>query len=238
MTDDANKPNIAIAVLPERQGVASAACFWAFMKLAHHAGGHGYSLIGLPPTARVDLTRNKLAEKVLSDDFTHVLMLDCDHDHPADIVERLFRWMIQDPTRLVVSGMAYRRCAPWEPTVYSVNEKGEVFAMLEWGQGLIKADAIGTPCTLISREVFERIPAPWFAFRYENAAAGKYPGEDIYFSLKCREYGIQLWVDTTCVSPHSFEGWADDKTFRAYLEYQKSQGVPEDQALIYGGMGG
>ena len=38
---------------------------------------------------RTDLVRNKMAEHLLKSNFSHLIMLDIDHVHPMDIVQRL-----------------------------------------------------------------------------------------------------------------------------------------------------
>lgn len=207
------KPTVGVCVLLERTGVSSAACLTAFAAI----WARGPTQIWVPPM-RVDLARNKAVEAFLKSDCTHLLMLDCDHRHPADVVERLTRWMVRDPAKQIISGLSFRRGPPYDPTVYRVDEDGTVNAFLSWEPGLVRADIVGGPCLLVSRDVYETIPAPWFAFRYENAEMGLYPGEDIYFSLKCGEYNFPIYVDTTCVSPHATEAWVDEKMYRAYIE--------------------
>lgn len=197
----------------------------------------GWPQIWVPP-CRVDLARNKAAKALLDSDLTHLLMLDCDHRHPADIVQRLARWVVRDPSRLVVSGMAFRRCPPFDPTVYMADmETGEVHQFAEWRKGLMRVDLIGTPCVLINREVFERIPPPWFAFDYTHAGDDKYPGEDIYFSLRCKEAGIDIWVDTTTISPHAMESWVTDQTYKTYLAAHAEE-ADREAIKTYADLGG
>ena len=45
---------------------------------------------------RTDLARNKAAAMLLDSDFTHLIMLDVDHKHPPDIVQRLSQWFLRD----------------------------------------------------------------------------------------------------------------------------------------------
>ena len=57
------------------------------------------------------VVRNRAGEALLMSDFTHILMLDADHLHQVDIVQRMARRVIQDPTRQVVAGLYFNRRA-------------------------------------------------------------------------------------------------------------------------------
>jgi hypothetical protein len=213
-----DRPRVMVGVLPERNGVPSPDILFDLIAIAQR--GHPFVRI---PYTRTDLARNSLAEHLLSEErFTHVLMLDADHRHPHDIVERLSRWVIEDPSRQVVAGLAFRRGAPFDPCMYMEADNGQVYVPDEW-QGLLRVDLAGTAAMMISREVFERIPRPWFAFDYSGAAKREYPGEDMWFCRRCKEHGIPIWVDTTTVSPHLIENWVTEGTFRSYLEVAKAQ---------------
>jgi hypothetical protein len=224
-----SEPRIGICVLVERTGAASAACFRACMEIAQE----GWPQLWVPP-CHVDLARNKAARQFLDSDLTHLLFLDCDHRHPKNIVHRLARWVKRDPSLLVVSGMAFRRCPPFDPTAYMADDDGNVYQITSWQPGLMRVDLVGAPCLLVNREVFERIPAPWFAFDYSHAGEDKYPGEDIYFSLRCKEHGIDIWVDTTTVSPHAMESWVDGNTYRTHMATQPVGGKLMDYADLGG----
>lgn len=201
-----------VGLLPERNGVPSAAIFFDMIAIAQRGW----------PFIRTDygdtiVQRNKFAEHLMASDFTHLLMLDADHRHPPDIVERLTRWVKQDPTRLVVAGLCFRRGVPFDPNVFIVNgAENAIYQPAEWGRGLMQVDIAGTAEMLIAREVFERLPKPWFARDYSGAAEGKWPGEDVWFSQRCGELGVDIWVDTTTTGPHLMESWVDAQTYRTY----------------------
>ena len=147
------KVRVMVGVLPERNGVPSPDILFDLIAIAQR--GHPFVRI---PYTRTDLARNSLAEHLLSEErFTHLLMLDADHRHPHDIVERLSKWVIEDPSRQVVAGLAFRRGAPFDPCMYLEAGDGQVYVPDEW-HGLMPVDLAGTAAMLISREVFERIP--------------------------------------------------------------------------------
>lgn len=178
---------------------------------------------------RTDLVRNRAAMLLLQSDFTHVLMLDADHQHPPHVTQLLARWVLDDPTRLVVGGLNFRRGEPYDPCAYLRGEDGLLYPPSEWQRGLVEVDAIGTGSLLIAREAFERIEPPWFFNDYSMVMEDRWPGEDIGFSKKCNEAGIKLWVDTTTTSPHMIDAVVDESSYRDYLADHQHVEVPVEQ---------
>jgi hypothetical protein len=60
---------------------------------------------------------------------------------------------------------------------------------------------------------------------YSGAADGKWPGEDIWFSERCGEAGIKIWVDTTTICPHLRESWVDQTTYETYARMRGDEAV-------------
>jgi hypothetical protein len=220
------EPKVLIGILPERNGVPTADILFDLLAIAIR--GHSFVRTQY---ARTDLQRNKLAEHLLRTDYTHLLMLDADHRHPSDIVERLTRWVKRDPQKLVIAGLAFRRGQPYDPQAYVARDGGRLYQPTEFKPGLVKVDFAGTAAMLISREVFLRLPRPWFAFDYRGATEGKWPGEDIWFCEACRAAGINVWVDMTCISPHLAESWIDEKTYETFREMMAESAEAAGQSL-------
>jgi len=203
---------VLVGVLPERSGTPCADVLFDLIAIAQR--GHPFIRTQY---ARTELQRNKMAAHLLRTDYTHLLMLDVDHRHPPDIVERLTRWVKKDPTKLIVAGLAFRRCEPFDPCVFLVNaETGAIEQPAEWAPGLVEVDLVGTAAMLIHRSVFERVAQPWFAMDFSGAAEGKFPGEDMWFCQRARAAGIGVWCDLSTVSPHLIERWVDQGTFESY----------------------
>jgi hypothetical protein len=209
-------PRILVAVPLERSISHASLVFHRFMEIA----AQGVVFLKQDYT-RTDLARNRFAIKLLESDYTHLLMLDLDHVHPVDIVQRLARWPMMNPEIEIVGGLNYRRSEPYEPCCFFKDEKtGGVNAPADWSPGLMKVDYIGTGSILIAREVFEKVPPPWFKNIYDIPANwdDEWPGEDIGFNEMCSKAGINMYVDTTTTSPHIGERLIAEKTFRSYLE--------------------
>lgn len=168
----------------------------AFLRFWEIARMSAVPLIQLP-YGRADVNRNRIAQTFLNyPDFTHLIMLDLDHIHPLDVVERLIRFANQCD---VVGGLNFQRGFPYEACAY-VKIDGEYHSIAKWEGGLIKVDAIGFGCVCIARHVLEVIPPPWFETIYTPEL--NFPGDDMYFSQRCAAYGFDIYCDTTLTSPH------------------------------------
>lgn len=178
----------------------------------------GWPLIQSRPYGRVDVHRNEFARALLETDYTHLAMLDTDQVHPPDVIEHLARWMLAEPKIRVVSGFHFRRGEPYDPLAFRYDpEKRGYLPPVHWGLGLAPFDAVGHGSTIIHRSVFEQLEWPYWAYSYSPESVGKYPSEDMYFSAKLRQAGIDIWVDTTQTSPHLTHWGIDERTFRDYL---------------------
>ena len=172
-----------------------------------------------PHYRRTDLARNLYCYHLLDNPkFTHIVMLDMDHKHPVDIVYRLCASVAEDPERAVVSALTYRRGVPYEPIAWRKGEDGAFEAVTEWKPGeVIEIDQCSPACTIMSREIFEEIDPPWFAYTYHPEKMF-FPSEDIYFSRLCREHGFKQFVDTRVESVHLGTAFINEDTFRGYMK--------------------
>lgn len=207
-------PRILLGIPIERTMSHANKVFHQFMQIA----AQGVTMLKQDYT-RTDLARNHFALALLESNFTHLLMLDLDHVHPVDIVQRLARWPLIRPDIQVIGGLNFRRSAPHEPCAYWMDKGQGVTTIGTWEPGVIQMDAVGTGSILIAREVFEQIEPPWFYNIYdENGWSDSWPGEDIGFALKCREAGIAQWIDTTTTSPHVTDALVTEASFRRYMK--------------------
>jgi len=211
-------PRIIVGIPLERAISHADQCFWPFMEIASQN-----PVFGRLPYQRTDLYRNKMAELLLKTDMTHLLMLDLDHIHPPDIIQRLARWVLMDDDIKIVGGLNFRRGEPFEPCAFIQGDDGHVYAPADWGQGLVAVDYLGTGSILISREVVEELEPPWFYNDYSKAWESNYPGEDMGFSIKARKAGFKLWLDTTTTSPHLTTSAVDESTFRKHMNTHREK---------------
>jgi hypothetical protein len=207
------------------------ATFWNFIAIAQQ--GWAWSM---QPYGRLDVARNQYAQDLLDSDYTHLLMFDIDHKHPVDVVKRLGQRWLEDPQRLVVGALAFRRGPPFDPCFFYRDDDGRYYSLAEWEQGCLSCDVIGFSAVLFHRSVFERLPKPWFRFDYAKAGRGIWTGEDFAFCMAAREAGIGIYCDTALVTPHLVEQWAVEDTFTSYRQAQAGASLrPTGQAPVDGG---
>ncbi len=180
----------------------------------------GFPLLNLmsdPPIGygRTDVNRERLARTFLESDYTHLMMFDTDHLHPADAINRLARWFVSRPQTEVVFGMQFRRGEPYDPMMFGLINGG-LHAPGDWEPGLYRVDAAAHGTMLIRRDVLERLPEPWWAYDYGTPANDIWPSEDLWFCRLCRDYGVEMSVDTTQTSPHMTTGLIDAEAFHSY----------------------
>ena len=91
------------------------------------------------PYGFADRMRNEAAKQLLSSrrKFTHIVMLDADHTHPPDIVHRLAKHVIEDPDRLIVGGINFKRTEPFAPCA-AIVEDDKVYRPQEWEAGIVR----------------------------------------------------------------------------------------------------
>jgi len=158
----------------------------------------------------IGASRQAIAESFLSfPEATHLLFVDDDITIPdSDSLVRMFNFLEKN-NESIVSGLYYNKTPPHHPLIMACEEtETELrFAFPYAGKEpprnhVIKVGAVPCGFLLIKRQVFEKIPKPWFVYgdpelaRKQLLKRGAPPGEDIYFSLKARKHGFNLWVDT------------------------------------------
>jgi len=168
---------------------------------------------------RIDVVRNQMVLELLRSTATHLLMLDSDHAHPANIIQSLCRWPLLYEEVRVVSGLNFRRKAPHDPVFGNLTADGDRPIVTEWDQGLLTTEESGAASLLVHRSVFEEMPGPWFKNVYteDDWYRNSWPGEDIHFSRECQRLGIPFYIDTTTSSPHCTDTLVTEETFRQYM---------------------
>lgn len=214
-------PRPLIGIPMERTLAHADKVFFNFLGIAQQ--GFPFIQIGY---GRTDLVRNRMALHLLSTDFTHLVMLDADHIHPIDIVQRLMTSFIRKPDLRIVGGLNFRRGEPYDPCAFIRGDNGMYYPMAEWERGLIRVDALGTGCIAIDRRVFEQIEPPWFWNDYSRIMDDVWPGEDMGFAEKCREAGIMQYCDTTITSPHMIDGVVEESAYREYMLVNGMKSIP------------
>jgi hypothetical protein len=140
----------------------------------------------------IDLARNQIAEGILSEpSFTHLLFVDSDNitTSPPDVNEAISRLLKHDIP--IVCGL-YRLKTPNYP--FSI-----AFSPDAANDRLFEITGCGMGFCLIKREVFEKVPRPWFEYKDDGV---ELVGEDVYFCEKARASGYKVFADPTILLSH------------------------------------
>jgi GT2 family glycosyltransferase len=144
----------------------------------------------------LDTERNLLARYALEDKtVTHILWLDTDTicESPRDPNDALR--MLLNCNVPVVSGLYRSKKSKGEYpyAMWMKNPKEDNYLPIaKWTGNWLKVDAIGMGFCLMKREVFEKIPPPWFVWDKPDGVS-----EDFAFCRKLidHEYEIRVFTD-------------------------------------------
>jgi len=133
--------------------------------------------------------RESAAKHFLESDCDYLLFLDSDMVPPRDTIARLV-----EHDKPIVSALAFKRVPNYEPCIFKTVAEGGSEIYRDYPKGLIEVAGVGMACTLIKREVFEKVPQPWFM-------PGKL-GEDLAFCKRAAEARIPIYCDTELICGH------------------------------------
>lgn len=214
-----NKPSVYYAILSERTGAANDQCFNSALDVAEHCGANGYKHLRLG-YSRTDFARNEFAKAFLSvstRDNDLLVMLDCDHKYPADVVSR---FAAHDTDHGVVGALAYRRGEPFDP-LFFLRIEGALHSTTDFELGPTYPCAIVSTSAIAIRrwvllELMQRgYNAPFF--RYEYPTDSSQPSEDMYFGRICEQSGIWHYCDTSIIIPHTSLTFVDNTVHEAFM---------------------
>jgi hypothetical protein len=177
----------------------------------------------------IDFARNRVCQLFLDEDprSDYLLFLDVDMTHPPETLHKLL-----SADEEVVTGRYTMRKPPFfsvamrkvgdGPADYQAIEKLESHVT-----GLLRIDAAGAGCLLISRRVLSEIRASnggvneWF--RYQDGADGlRSRSEDMFFFEECRRIGVQPWLDADLWCGHERREIVTPKDHEPYRQALKT----------------
>lgn len=140
-------------------------------------------------------SRNALAQACLDQELDWLFMVDDDQVFQPDALTRLLSH--EQP---VVSALIVQRGAPFLPTAYATFQECE-FQPLDMRSvghdNLVQVAGVGSGGILVRAHVLGALNTgePWFLYTEQF-------GEDLYFSQRCLEAEIPMFVDTGCRMGH------------------------------------
>lgn len=159
--------------------------------MACYARSKGIEVSLLPiGLSLVYTARERASETMLQGDYDALLFVDSDMVCPMDMLVRLV-----EADKDIVSGLAFKRFKPYEPCIFKRCDRKKADFYFDYPKGLTEIQGVGMACTLIKREVFEKVPKPWF-FPEPNI------GEDLAFCIRAKEQGFKIYCDTTLICGH------------------------------------
>lgn len=141
-------------------------------------------------TERNDLVRMALEDKAV----THLLWLDsdCIIDEPKDPNEAVAKLLACNVPIVSALYRAKKSKGNYPYAMWAKNPGAEYgyIDIPKWTGNFISVDAIGLGFCLCRREVFEKVPAPWFVWDKPT------PSEDFAWCEKVRKAGYEIKVYT------------------------------------------
>ena len=200
--------------------------FVHFLRLAEEAGRREF--IYIPQfRKRTDIARDDIVAEFLrlsSDPEDTLVMLDADHWHPHNVIERL-----ASACKPIVTALAFKS-NPEEPLpcMWLRDENGLLSVPRTWPRDSLFQVAIGGAGAIaIQRQVFLKfIKHGWdrMFFFYEYLPDGTRTSDEVGLYSMAEQLGIPAFVDTGIVTPHCVEGVVDETS---YLDWSKDHPVAE-----------
>ena len=187
--DETKKPDIYVAIPTASEwtrefGSSMIALAGHFSRMSREGKIKGYRVDSLQ-TSNLSKLRQTLLDRALASPCTHILWIDDDTQFPPEAVETMLSrnkpWLASNVCKKNGDGWIAR----YEGGAV-VNSTGKT--------GCEKIGSMGLGMVLIELDAIRHVPVPHFEVRWMDEQRG-YLGEDLYFLLKCKEAGVEIWVD-------------------------------------------
>ncbi len=149
----------------------------------------------------VHQNQNNIVDYAVENGFDYVFLVEHDMIFEPETLNKL----LADDKDIICANYNFRS-EPRQSMVFRFNEKGELenIPQRELPKETFKAGAIPTGLTLIKTSVFAKLKKPYFFYEYTNEGVMK-SSQDVYFCLKAREAGLEIWCNPTIETAHQGE---------------------------------
>lgn len=141
--------------------------------------------------------RNRCVHEMLKGEYTHLFFMDSDMVFPDGTLQKLLDHDVD-----VAGGFYVRKRAGFLPNAFLLGERPNGKFVTEWVTEYKEVESLGTGCVLIKREVFEKIPCPWFEYLWSGDPDGRMRTEDLVFFDKAKDLGYKVYCDGTIRCGH------------------------------------
>lgn len=167
----------------------------------------------------LDRSRNNIVEMAKQQNCDYLFFIDSDVLIKKDHLERLLSY-----GKDAITGVYYQRISPYNP-IMRKRVAENLYIPVELNNNInnndiIEVDGSGMGCFLIKTDIFDRIPYPWFEFKYHKVH-GKWDqlAEDLYFCQKLQNIGIKIYCDPIVQCTHVGTS-VHPELSRLYREYR------------------
>ena len=141
----------------------------------------------------VYIARNRLANKAINENYTHVLWIDSDMVFGEKVLEDLM-----DVEKEMVCGAFVSRRPPYGPCIYSSIEENAIEKVKEFGNRPFRVDGCGFAMVLTSVELLQAVTQK-FGTCFQPTP---YYGEDLAFCWRVKQLGREIWCEPTVRPGH------------------------------------
>lgn len=185
-----------------------------YMRFAYHLGRRCQDydfFLAIKGKSEQFRARNAIIQESIMRDCDYTFMLDDDHVIDTDkgivptgrydFLERLIGHMENDPTIGIVGGLYCQRGGDQLPVIMQEHEGNHyILTHSDITNRMQRVSVTGGGCMLIRKELFDRIPSPWF--EPEQQSKGLSRGTDLQICIKAAEAGFSVWCDTSIQIGH------------------------------------
>ena len=141
-----------------------------------------------PSLKPIEHNRNTIVQDFLERDYDYLMMVDSDNPPPPNALNVLLskKDIIGLPTPQWTEGDIMWVVFQKDPDGYRQVKDRKV------NEGFQEVDAVGTGCIFVSREVLEKVKAPFERKWDENGVSTL--GLDLYFCEKAKQAGFKVWT--------------------------------------------
>lgn len=137
--------------------------------------------------------RNRLANKAINENYTHVLWLDSDMVFDEQIVDDLM-----EVGKEMVCGAFVSRRPPYGPCIYTSIEKNNVKQVKDFGLRPFRVAGCGFAAVLTTVELLQAVNQKYgTCFQPTD-----YYGEDLAFCWRVNQLGREIWCEPTVRAGH------------------------------------
>lgn len=141
----------------------------------------------------VYFARNRLAQKAVNENYTHVLWLDSDMTFHEKIFDDL-----QFCGKEMVCGAFVARRPAYSPCVYKSIAKNDIQRVENFGTTPFQVDGCGFACVLTKTELLKDVMQ-----KFGNCfTPTEYYGEDLAFCWRVKMIGREIWCEPTVRPGH------------------------------------